>query len=144
VITLLSTPSPEDLVALARLVALGSATLEVEAELGRAFARFWVARNDQRIVGFLLAWDVADEVHLLDLVVEPGERRKGVGRSLMHTLLEHSRSRRAATILLEVRKSNEPARRLYEAAGFSASGERTAYYGDGEDAVLMRLDLEAC
>jgi [ribosomal protein S18]-alanine N-acetyltransferase len=144
VITLLSTPSPEDLVALARLVALGSATLEIEAELERAFARFWVARNDQRIVGFLLAWDVADEVHLLDLVVEPGERRKGVGRSLMHTLLEHSRSRRAATILLEVRKSNEAARRLYEAAGFSASGERAAYYGDGEDAVLMRLDLEAC
>jgi ribosomal-protein-alanine N-acetyltransferase len=46
--------------------------------------------------------------------------------------------------LLEVRKSNEPARRLYEAAGFSVSGERVAYYADGEDAVLMRLDLEAC
>jgi ribosomal-protein-alanine N-acetyltransferase len=46
--------------------------------------------------------------------------------------------------LLEVRKSNEPARRLYEAAGFSVSGERAAYYADGEDAVLMHLDLEAC
>ena len=144
VISLLSSPSSEDLVALARLVVLGSATLEIEVELGRTFARFWVARSDQQIVGFLLAWDVADEVHLLDLVVEPRERRKGVARSLMHTLLDHSRSRRARTILLEVRKSNEPARRLYEAAGFSANGERAAYYADGEDAVLMRLDLEAC
>jgi ribosomal-protein-alanine N-acetyltransferase len=144
VITLLSSPSSEDLAALARLVAIGSATLEIEVELGRAFARFWVARRDQRIVGFLLAWDVADEVHLLDLVVEPEERRQGVARRLMQTLLEHSRSCRARTLLLEVRKSNEAARRLYEATGFSVSGERAAYYADGEDAILMRLDLEAC
>jgi ribosomal protein S18 acetylase RimI-like enzyme len=47
-------------------------------------------------------------------------------------------------VLLEVRQSNEGAQSLYEAAGFVVHGERRGYYGDGEAALEMRLELPAC
>jgi ribosomal-protein-alanine N-acetyltransferase len=134
----------DDLSALASLVALGSTTLDVKAELARSFSRLWVARTEGKLVGFLLAWDVADEVHLLDLVVSPELRRKGIGRSLLNTLLAHAHAQRARKVLLEVRKRNHAARRLYESAQFAEVGERRAYYEDGEDAILMSLELEPC
>lgn len=130
--------------ALDALVRLGSTTLDVEAELRRSFARLWVARSATTICAFLLAWDVADEVHLLDLVVAPAARRRGIARGLLTTLIAHARERRAGWILLEVRASNLAARRLYEQVGFFPDGERAGYYSDGEDAVLMRFDLGAC
>jgi ribosomal-protein-alanine N-acetyltransferase len=144
VIDLLTTPDADELASLAALIAQGSTTLDVEAELRRSFAKLWVARQSGKIRGFLLAWDVADEVHLLDLVVDAEHRRQGIARALMSVLLEHVRSRRAGSILLEVRKSNDAARKLYESTGFTVAGERARYYADGEDAVLMRLDHEAC
>jgi [ribosomal protein S18]-alanine N-acetyltransferase len=47
-------------------------------------------------------------------------------------------------VLLEVRKSNLPAQKLYEAMGFSTTGIRKGYYSDnGEDALAMTLELDA-
>jgi ribosomal-protein-alanine N-acetyltransferase len=43
---------------------------------------------------------------------------------------------------LEVRKSNEAARGLYQRLGFEARGIRPKYYSDNnEDALIMWLDL---
>ena len=48
-------------------------------------------------------------------------------------------------VLLEVRESNTPARRLYEKLGFALEGRRPGYYQDpGEDALLFRLMLQLC
>ena len=45
-------------------------------------------------------------------------------------------------ITLEVRESNDSARRLYDAHGFVVVGRRKNYYQDDrEDAVVMTLDL---
>jgi len=123
------------------LAAEAASPFDVSSEIERSFARLWVASDGPRIDGFLLAWDVADEVHLLDLVVAEGARRKGIGFALVSTLLEHARGRRARLVLLEVRRSNEAAQALYRRAGFVNQGERPAYYADGEDAVLMQMAL---
>lgn len=130
--------SAEELSALRELVSAGAAGFDVPTELARRYARLFVSRAATRIEGFLLAWDVADEVHLLDVIVAPSARRRGHGRELVTALLEHARARRARLVLLEVRKSNHAARSLYEKLGFVTAGERPAYYSDGEDAVLMQ------
>jgi ribosomal-protein-alanine N-acetyltransferase len=90
----------------------------------------------------LLAWDAADEVHLLDVAVEVVARRRGVGRRLLATVIEHGRARGARVVLLEVRRSNAPAIALYRTLGFEELGVRKGYYSDnGEDALEFQLAL---
>lgn len=115
---------------------------KLKEELARKWAHLWVARAEvggtSRVVGFLLAWHVADELHVLDVGTHVEMRRRGVGRALMDSAIGFARDARCAHILLEVRRSN-PAIRLYRACGFSAMGVRPRYYPDDEDAVEMVL-----
>lgn len=132
-----------DVEAIQRLMVHTDTPFDVETELTRSYARLWVARPEPEaaIVGLFLAWEVADEVHLIDLVVEQAERRRGVGRALLGSLIARARSEVARVVLLEVRKGNLPAIALYRSFDFQTVGEREKYYADGEDALLMRLEL---
>lgn len=95
------------------------------------------------IVGFLLAWSVADELHLLELASHPGQRRRGYARALLSALIAHASQHRKRLLLLEVRHSNQAAIALYERCGFQKTGVRRGYYSDtGEDAVEMRLTFD--
>jgi ribosomal-protein-alanine N-acetyltransferase len=146
-VTLVRLASAADTPALTRLMADGLSPFDVATELARTYARLWVAQSatdKAEPVGFLLAWEVADEAHLIDLIVAPTERRRGFGRALLETLLAHAKARDLRLILLEVRRSNAAARTLYTSFGFEEVGERAAYYADGEDALLFCLTLRAC
>jgi ribosomal-protein-alanine N-acetyltransferase len=69
-------------------------------------------------------------------------RGRGVGRALMHALIDEARRRGANELFLEVRDDNPVARRLYGSLGFEEIGVRPGYYQpDGVDAVAMRLDV---
>ena len=111
-----------------------------EAELeNRGVSYCYLARDDDgRTVGFCSFWRVADELHINNLAVDPKSRRLGVGAALlMRVLLEGGRlgARRAT---LEVRRSNEAARMLYERFGFTVAGVRRAYYTKPtEDALVL-------
>ncbi|HEX4334983.1 MAG TPA: GNAT family N-acetyltransferase [Polyangiaceae bacterium] len=120
------------------------ANIDVEAELGRPWARLWVARvaPGEPPLGFLLAWVVADELHLIHVATHPNGRRRGAARALMSELLAHGASVQTRLVLLEVRRSNRPAIRLYRGFGFTAMGVRRDYYPNGEDAIEMRLTLD--
>jgi ribosomal-protein-alanine N-acetyltransferase len=106
----------------------------------------FLARDDSGVViGFCSLWRVLDELHINNLAVLPDRRRAGVASALLtHVLTEGARlGARCAT--LEVRRSNDPARYLYERFGFSVAGVRRAYYTKPvEDAlVLWRENLQA-
>ncbi len=134
-----------DAARVAELAQSGGATLDVATELGRTWAKLWLAREHVHgeALGFLLAWDAADEVHLVDVVTHPSARRRGVATALLQVLLAHASARSARMVLLEVRRSNEAALALYRRAGFHAVGVRRAYYAeDGEDALEMQLDFD--
>ena|SRR5436190_73295 len=135
---------PEDRGVVEELARVSALTIDVEAEQARAWARIWVARADdaQAPVAFLLAWAVADELHLIHIATHPNDRRKGAGRALMHTLVGYAVEHRSRLVLLEVRRTNRAAIRLYRSFGFSAMGLRRRYYTDGEDAVEMMLVLD--
>jgi ribosomal-protein-alanine N-acetyltransferase len=89
------------------------------------------------IVGFVCARDIADEWEIENIVVAENVRRLGVGDALLNALLQRVREKANAAVRLEVRESNEAARRLYEKHGFHESGRRREYYKNpAEDAVL--------
>jgi ribosomal-protein-alanine N-acetyltransferase len=80
------------------------------------------------------------DVH--NLAVHPAWRRRGIGRSLLEAIISEARGLGLRRVTLEVRKSNQVAQRLYESLGFVAQAVRKGYYSDdGEDAVVMAVDL---
>jgi ribosomal protein S18 acetylase RimI-like enzyme len=95
------------------------------------------------IVAFLIAWHVADELHVLNVATALHMRRRGVATAIMNEALAYARQSRVRIVLLEVRRSNRAAIRLYRTLGFSAMGLRPKYYSnDGEDAVEMVISLD--
>lgn len=126
----------------------GAARWDAEAfrrELALPHARLRVleASGDagRAIAGFAVWWHVVDEVHLLNIVVAPEWRRRGLARRLMDALVADALEAGARTIELEVRAGNAAAIGLYAAYGFDTLGRRKRYYADGEDAVLMERVL---
>jgi ribosomal-protein-alanine N-acetyltransferase len=112
-----------------------------EKELGASQARLVVALADDAIAGYTCRWRVADEVHLLNVAVGPESRGLGIGRRLVEAVIEEGRATGARVVYLEVRAGNVVARRLYRDLGFRALGIRRAYYGPGQDAIVMELRL---
>ena len=82
-------------------------------------------------------WHVADEAHVINVAVAPAERRRGIGRALVQTLLAYAREHAIAKVLLEVRAGNSAAIGLYRSLGFAEFNVRRRYYPDGEDAIEM-------
>ncbi len=119
------------------------AAAQVRDELQRPWSRLWVAREeDGAVVAYLVAWHVADELHVLNVAAREDRRRRGLGRALMDEVVRYARDRRVVHVLLEVRRTNRPAIGLYRRVGFFAIGVRARYYPDDEDAVEMVLALD--
>jgi tRNA threonylcarbamoyl adenosine modification protein YeaZ/ribosomal-protein-alanine acetyltransferase len=116
------------------------------AELDNAGVSFcYLARDtSRRVLGFCSFWRLLDELHINNLAVAPAHRRRGVATALLRFVLKEGRRLGARRATLEVRRSNDPARRLYDRLGFSTAGVRHAYYSNPvEDAlVLLHEDLE--
>jgi ribosomal-protein-alanine N-acetyltransferase len=136
---------PEAILAIDR-TCFAQSTVNVTAELERPWSHVWVARigsEDSEPRAFMLSWVVADELHILSVATLPEFRRQGLARALLEYAIGFSRIRKCRSILLEVRRSNEGAIRLYRAFGFSAIGIRPRYYADNfEDAIEMILTLD--
>lgn len=105
-------------------------------------SRCYVVREDSRLIGYICLWEVADELHITNIAVHPGLRRRGVGRALLSAVLDDARQRTLRLVVLEVRPSNVEALGLYESFGFRVVGRRRGYYYDtGEDALVMEAPL---
>jgi len=95
----------------------------------------------------MVAMPGADEMHLLNITVWPEAQGQGHGRALLGELMRRSIAVGAHTLWLEVRESNQRARRLYSRWGFVEVGRRKAYYPalppQREDAIVMKLALPA-
>lgn len=99
-----------------------------------------ILEEDSQVLGFLIARAIGNEWELENIVVAATVQRRGLATQLIDELLNLASARHAATIFLEVRDSNLPARRLYEKRGFLECARRSHYYSDPqEDAVVYRL-----
>jgi [ribosomal protein S18]-alanine N-acetyltransferase len=114
-------------------------------EISLSFSRVMLAVMDEGgeagtgIAGYLCRWLVAGESHILNIATHPDFRRHGVGTALMTAAVAEAHARKASLIILEVRRSNLEARRLYRKFGFEERRLRRNYYGPGEDALVMEL-----
>jgi ribosomal-protein-alanine N-acetyltransferase len=97
------------------------------------------------LVGFAVSRMAADEAEILSIAVAASHRGRGLSHNLLLTHLGHLAGHGVRKVFLEVEENNQPARRLYERAGFSVAGRRERYYqqpgGEQLNALLMRRDL---
>jgi ribosomal-protein-alanine N-acetyltransferase len=102
-----------------------------------------VAEQSGQLCGFVCAKTVTGEWEIENMAVASEQLRRGVGNDLLLELIRRATSEAASAILLEVRESNWPARRLYEKHGFREVGRRLLYYRDPvEDAILCTLKFD--
>src|SRR2546427_2325774 len=80
------------------------------------------AGGTREIAGYVVALDAADEGEILNLAVAPGGRRHGLGRALVHSILEALTARGVRQVYLEVRESNAPAPARYSSPRMKGGG----------------------
>lgn len=101
-----------------------------------------VAEESRRIVGYLVFYFAASEIHVMNIAVRQDRRGLGLASWMMSRVMDLARRNSMETCFLEVRESNVPARGLYEKLGFRQIGRRKGYYREtGEDAIVMELVL---
>lgn len=110
-----------------------------ESELQRPEVCYvYVLRLPDGVAGFCAFWKVVDQIHINNLAIHPDFRHRGLGARLLTHVLDEAARLGAPHATLEVRRSNEAARRLYGAAGFVSVGVRTSYYTNPiEDALIL-------
>jgi len=97
-----------------------------------------VAEVAGRVKGFLVVRVAAYEAEILNMAVDPAQRRQGTGSALLLAAEEQALRQDAKQMYLEVRESNAAARTFYEKHGFRETGARPKYYVEPtENAVLM-------
>lgn len=90
------------------------------------------------VAGFCAFWRIVDQIHINNLAIRPALRGRGLATLLLERVLGDARAMGAPSATLEVRRSNVPALRLYERAGFHVSGVRPNYYTHPvEDALVL-------
>ena len=97
------------------------------------------------LLGYFIAMQGVDEVHLLNITVAPEYQGQGWARLMLEALALWARGQGAEWLWLEVRVGNTRAVQVYQAHGFRRVGQRKAYYPNGaaprEDAIVMSLKL---
>ena len=94
----------------------------------------------KKLLGLCSAWLVIDELQITFIAVHPKHQRKGLGRFLLSELIKRSESLQTNHIHLEVKKNNEPAIAFYKSMGFKTVGDRSNFYKDGSDALLLNKE----
>ena len=105
---------------------------------------YLAARAGDELVGYaglaVVAGPPMAEAEGHTIGVDPAWQGHGIGRALLRGLLAVA-DELAATVFLEVRTDNVPARTLYESHGFTVVGLRKRYYRPSmADAHTMRRD----
>ncbi|MBU4254345.1 MAG: ribosomal protein S18-alanine N-acetyltransferase [Acidobacteria bacterium] len=97
-----------------------------------------VSRAENNIVGYVIYWQIKEEVQINNIALHPNFRGRGLGTIMMKYVFERVTLNGARYIILEVRPSNTTALHLYEKFGFSVLGVRKGYYiNPAEDALVM-------
>ena len=99
------------------------------------------AREGERLAGFAIMQFGDERAHLSLLAVRPDYQRRGVARRMLEWLTESALTAGIARIHLELRESNQAARRFYLKHGFAETVRIPGYYRGMETAVRMLREI---
>ena len=115
----------------------------IASELDNRLSLWLVAMDGDRLTGYVGSQSVLGETDMMNIAVHPDFRRQGIAEQLVVRLVEELKNRGNHSLMLEVRVSNVPARRLYDKLGFTQVGLRKNYYRNPkEDACILRKEWE--
>lgn len=119
---------------------LGEKTLYNEI-MYNDMSRYFIALVDQKRAGYVGSWLTIPNAEILNLFVSDKYRGLGLGKLLMQQVIDVCNEHKIEQLTLEVRQSNRYAYNLYKHLRFKEVAIRKNYYENGEDAVLMALEL---
>ncbi|MGF9967071.1 ribosomal protein S18-alanine N-acetyltransferase [Bacillus rhizoplanae] len=106
------------------------------------YAHYVVMETEEGILGYCGLWIILDESHITNIAILPQYRGQRLGEALLQEVINKARDLGANTMTLEVRVSNEVAKKLYRRHGFQNGGIRKRYYTDNyEDGLVMWVNL---
>ena len=111
----------------------------LKQELENGKSKYFVAKQENEIVGFAGILLIIDQVNIMNIVVKKDKRNFGIGSLLLEEIIRYSKIHNATSITLEVNEKNIPAIKLYEKYGFKQVGLRKKYYNNEDNAILMDL-----
>ncbi|MBO5949236.1 MAG: ribosomal protein S18-alanine N-acetyltransferase [Fibrobacteraceae bacterium] len=114
---------------------------QYKKELQASSTLSFVIQKQESVVGFALFHLLADESELLAIAVAEEFQQTGLGKILFNAGKNELQNRGAEKLFLEVRESNEKAKKFYQNLGAVFIGTRTKYYKNGESAILYRIDF---
>lgn len=101
-------------------------------------SKYWVAKQDNQVVGFIGIRTIFDDVDIMNIVVREDKRGTGIASNMLSYIIRKNENKK---INLEVNEHNISAIKLYQKFGFKVEGMRKKYYNKTEDAILMTLNL---
>ncbi|MGG5462809.1 ribosomal protein S18-alanine N-acetyltransferase [Clostridium sp. B9] len=110
----------------------------IEKELSNKLAKYLVALDGDKVIGFVGIWIVFDEGDITNIAIHPDYRKQGIGDLLMTNLISICKENNINSLTLEVRESNIPAQNLYKKHSFKEEGIRKNFYDNPkENAIIM-------
>ena len=106
-------------------------------ELQNSNSEYFVALENDEIVGFSGIWIAVDDIHITNIVTKKCYRNRGIGTKLLEHLMLVSKQKKRCCLTLEVNETNSPAISLYEKHHFQKVGQRKNYYKQNENAIIM-------
>ena len=113
----------------------------LKQELENGKSKYFVAKQENEIVGFAGILLIIDQVNIMNIVVKKDFRHNGIGSILLENLINYSKKLNLKTITLEVNENNLSAIRLYDKFSFDRLGIRKKYYNGESDAIIMSKHL---
>ena len=111
----------------------------LKQELENGKSKYFVAKQENEIVGFAGILLIIDQVNIMNIVVKKDKRNFGIGSLLLEEIIRYSKIHNATSITLEVNEKNIPAIKLYKKYGIKQDGLRRKYYNNEDNAILMDL-----
>lgn len=100
---------------------------------------FLVAEREE-LLGYVAGVADKEEAMIYSIAVAEGNRRTGIGERLLSAELNYF-SEKARRVYLQVSVKNSAAISLYRRFSFVEMGRIRKYYRNGDDALIMSLDL---
>ena len=100
-----------------------------------------VLDHEGRLIGFLIYRNIGGDFEIIQLALNKAYQRQGLASMMIDYMIQDAQSSHIEFIYLEVEMDNLPALNLYKKYGFEAIHQRKNYYGQEQDAIVMRKEM---